>query len=56
MSQASGSNVLAGKMPTLGVTVHAMLRLVRMNNRPSPEALVRAFSQRAYYCSAESII
>ena len=42
--------------PVFAITVNAMLRLVRMNNRPSPEALVRAFSQRAYYCSAESII
>lgn len=42
--------------PVCAITVNAMLRLVRMNNRPSPEALVRAFSQRAYYCSAESII
>ncbi len=42
--------------PVCAITVNAMLRLVRMNNRPSPEALVRAFSQRAYYPSAESII
>lgn len=42
--------------PVCAITVNAMLRLVRMNNRPGPEALVRAFSQRAYYPSAESII
>lgn len=42
--------------PVCAITVNAMLRLVRMNSRPGPEALVRAFSQRAYYCSAESII
>lgn len=41
--------------PVCAITVNAMLRLVRMNSRPGPEALVRAFSQRAYYCSAESI-
>lgn len=42
--------------PVCAITINAMLRLVRMNNRPGPEALVRAFSQRAYYPSAESII
>ncbi|MFR4434887.1 MAG: hypothetical protein ACLT47_05855 [Sutterella wadsworthensis] len=42
--------------PVCAITVNAMLRLVRMNNRPGPEALVRAFSQRAYYRSVESII
>lgn len=42
--------------PVCAITVNAMLRLVRMNNRPGPEALVRAFSLRAYYPSAESII
>lgn len=42
--------------PVCAITVNAMLRLVRMNNRPGPEAMVRAFSLRAYYPSAESII
>lgn len=42
--------------PVCAITVNAMLRLVRMNNRPGPEAMVRTFSLRAYYPSAESII
>ena len=36
--------------PVCAITVNAMLRLVR------PEAMVRTFSLRAYYPSAESII